>query len=72
MNPGKNSVAYCGMCCKDCWLRKENIEESAGELLKKVKTSEFRQLAKGLPEMIPMLKFPLPECIIYVMIFLHW
>ena len=54
-NLDKNSVAYCGMYCEDCWLRKENLSEAAGELLNKVKTREFRQLAKGLPEMVPML-----------------
>jgi len=55
LDQDKNLVAYCGMYCGDCWLRKENISEPAAELLNKVKTREFRQLAKGLPEMIPML-----------------
>ena len=55
VNHDENSVGYCGMYCRGCWLRKENVSELAGELLNKVKTREFRQLAKGLPEMIPAL-----------------
>ena len=44
-------VAFCGLYCEDCWVKKERVSDLAVEMLQKVKSDEFKQLANGLPKM---------------------
>ena len=56
MNQDTTEIAYCGMYCRDCWLRKSALSKKAARLLDTVKNQEFKQLANGLPQMIPMMQ----------------
>ena len=49
-------VAFCGMYCEDCWIKKEGVSDLAVEMLQKIKSDEFKQLTNGLPKMMPILK----------------
>ncbi len=45
---GKNLVAYCGLYCGDCYLRKKEIADMAQALLKKFRAVKFEKWAKAL------------------------
>jgi hypothetical protein len=44
-------VAYCGLFCGNCVIRKGRIGEWSQELLGRLRTPEFRRLAAGLPKL---------------------
>ena len=40
-----NSVAYCGLCCDDCFARKGEIADLARDLRKVLRQSKFKRYA---------------------------
>ncbi len=46
-------VAYCGLYCGDCVIRKGELASVAGRLLASIQTVEFDKMARGLPEIFP-------------------
>lgn len=48
-------VAYCGLYCGDCVIRKGRLAALAQELRRQMKKPEFVKLAAGLPEIKPQL-----------------
>ncbi len=50
--PSQDSlIAYCGLFCGDCIIRKGEIWNLSKELLPRLQTPEFRKLAIGLPQL---------------------
>ncbi len=49
-------IAYCGLYCGNCILRKGNIADLAGELLGKFRKIKFEEWAKGLASLSKELK----------------
>ena len=43
-----NLVAYCGLCCGDCFNRKGEIADLARDLRKKLRENKFDVVSKGL------------------------
>jgi hypothetical protein len=46
-------IAYCGLYCGDCIIRKHHMGELADRLLEATATPAFAKLVAGLPEIIP-------------------
>jgi hypothetical protein len=46
-------IAYCGLFCGDCIIRRDQIGKRAGELLQTIQTPKFQKLAIGLPVILP-------------------
>jgi len=44
----KKLVAYCGLCCEDCLMRKGEIADLARDLRKKLRETKFDRVSKGL------------------------
>ncbi|MEW6359985.1 MAG: DUF3795 domain-containing protein [Planctomycetota bacterium] len=55
MNPMEewDEVAYCGLFCGNCIIRKGAIKRLAANLMEQVDRPEFRKLAQGLPKLKP-------------------
>jgi len=49
----KSEVAYCGLFCGDCVIRKGRLAASARELLGSMRSPEFQKLADGLAGLRP-------------------
>jgi len=52
-------IAYCGLYCGDCVIRKHHVGGLAGRLLDAIATPAFAKLAAGLPELNPEIFEPL-------------
>ena len=52
-------IAYCGLYCGDCVIRKHHMGGLAGRLLEAIATPAFAKLAAGLPELNPDIFEPL-------------
>ena len=52
-------IAYCGLYCGDCIIRKHHLGKLAGQLLEAIATPAFAKLAAGLPELMPEIFEPL-------------
>jgi hypothetical protein len=52
-------IAYCGLYCGDCIIRKHQMGKLAGQLLEAIATPAFAKLAAGLPEIMPEIFAPL-------------
>ena len=48
MTKNKKSVAYCGLCCENCLMRKGEIADLARDLRKKIRQAKFNRVSKGL------------------------
>jgi hypothetical protein len=46
-------VAYCGLFCGDCIIRRGRIGKLADDLLNVIKTPEFQKISVGLPAILP-------------------
>jgi hypothetical protein len=46
-------VAYCGLFCGDCIIRRGALRRLATELLEEIDRPEFQKLARGLPVILP-------------------
>ncbi len=44
-------IAYCGLYCGDCIIRKHHMGELARRLVEAIATPAFAKLAVGLPEL---------------------
>lgn len=51
--PNASQVAYCGLFCGDCVIRREKIGKRSDDLLRVVDTVEFQKLCVGLPVIFP-------------------
>ena len=51
----ENEVAYCGLYCGTCVIRKGRLASLASQLLESIKTVDFKKLADGLPRLHPEL-----------------
>jgi len=49
----KSQVAYCGLFCGSCTIRRSKVNELSEELLQKISTQEFKKLIHGLPKFYP-------------------
>jgi len=49
----ESQVAYCGLYCGDCIIRKGKLASLANELLNEMRRPEFEKLAEGLPQIMP-------------------
>ena len=47
--PSALQVAYCGLFCGDCIIRRGKIGKRCGDLLRTIDAVEFRKLCVGLP-----------------------
>jgi hypothetical protein len=52
-------IAYCGLYCGDCIIRKHQMGKLAVQLLEATSTPAFAKLAAGLPELMPETFAPL-------------
>ena len=48
MTKDKKLVAYCGLCCQDCLMRKGEIADLARDLRKKLRETKFNKVSQGL------------------------
>jgi hypothetical protein len=48
-----SQVAYCGLFCGDCIIRREKIGARSGDLLRTIDAVEFQKLCSGLPLIAP-------------------
>jgi hypothetical protein len=46
-------VAYCGLFCGNCIIRRGQIGELSAKLLQIMETPDFQKLAHGLPKLMP-------------------
>jgi hypothetical protein len=51
--PSASAVAYCGLFCGDCIIRREKIGARSDDLLRVARTAEFQKLCVGLPIVLP-------------------
>jgi hypothetical protein len=51
--PTASQVAYCGLFCGDCIIRRGAIGKLSDDLLRTIGTAEFQKLATGLPLLAP-------------------
>ncbi len=51
----KSVVAYCGLCCADCFARDGAVADLAGELKKELKRVGFERFAESVSE-VPYFK----------------
>ena len=51
--PNASQVAYCGLFCGDCIIRRGKIGRRSADLLRLMRTAEFRRLSSGLPVIDP-------------------
>ena len=47
--PDASQVAYCGLFCGDCIIRREKIGERSDDLLRVIGAVEFQKVCAGLP-----------------------
>ena len=52
-------IAYCGLYCGDCIIRKHHMGELADQLLQAIATPAFAKLVAGLPKLKPEILKPL-------------
>jgi hypothetical protein len=46
-------IAYCGLYCGDCIIRRGRIGSLSEDLLQVMRTAEFQKLSTGLPKIAP-------------------
>jgi len=68
----QSEVAYCGLFCGDCVIRKGRLAALSLDLLDRMRTPEFQKLAEGLPELKPELfdalrEYPTCCCVLEAM-----
>jgi hypothetical protein len=51
--PNASQVAYCGLFCGDCIIRREKIGARCRELLCTIDAAEFQKVCTGLPIIVP-------------------
>jgi len=51
--PNASQVAYCGLFCGDCIIRREKIGQRSAALLDVIGAVEFQKLCAGLPIISP-------------------
>lgn len=51
--PDESDVAYCGLYCGDCVIRRGEVSARARQLLETMRTEAFARLARGLPRVAP-------------------
>ena len=49
----EKEIAYCGLYCGNCIIRKGSISQLSKQLIEIMKTDEFKKLVNGLPEVFP-------------------
>jgi hypothetical protein len=49
----ESQIAYCGLYCGDCIIRKGKLASLANALLSQMRKPEFEKLAEGLPQIMP-------------------
>ena len=59
MKADDTAVAYCGLCCDDCFAHKGRLAEMAKEMRQELRAERFDITVKGLP--FPVFK-KYPEC----------
>ena len=60
---GKGQVAYCGLCCGDCFAHKGTVADLARDLRKELRQSRFDKTAAALAQIPPFKTFgDYPAC----------
>lgn len=49
--PSQKSIAYCGLCCEDCFAHQGQIADLARDLRKKLREAKFERYAKELSKL---------------------
>jgi hypothetical protein len=49
----QSQIAYCGLFCGNCIIRRGALNRLAAELLREIDRPEFQKLAQGLPVVLP-------------------
>ena len=56
----EKEVAYCGLYCGDCVIRKGKLASLSKQLIESMQTADFQKLACGLPDIFPDIVSDLP------------
>ena len=57
----ETKVAYCGLYCGDCIIRKGKLASLSKQLIESMQTADFQKLACGLPDIFPDIVSDLEE-----------